>query len=67
MDFEFSQEEQAFLAEVDRFLEENHEEGVMDPLRENFAQLVDTPERRAFMRKIADKGWLGKPQDEMGI
>lgn len=59
MDFEFSQQEQAFLAEVDQFLEDNHEEGVMDPLRENFAQLVDTPARRAFMRKVADKGWLG--------
>ena len=59
MNFEFSQAEQAFLAEVDQFLIDNHEEGVMDPLRENFAQLVDTPERRAFMRKIADKGWLG--------
>jgi alkylation response protein AidB-like acyl-CoA dehydrogenase len=59
VDFEFSQSEQAFLAEVDQFLIDNHEEGVMDPLRENFAQLVDTPERRRFMRKIADKGWLG--------
>lgn len=59
MDFEFSQEEQAFLKEVDEFLCRNHEPGVMDPFRENFAQLVDTPERRAFMRKIADQGWLG--------
>jgi alkylation response protein AidB-like acyl-CoA dehydrogenase len=59
MDFEFSEQERAFLAEVDEFLVENHEEGVMDPLRENFAQLVDTPERRAFLKKIADRGWLG--------
>src|SRR5262245_61321572 len=59
MDFEFSPEEQAFLKEVDEFLSRNHEAGVMDPFRENFAQLVDTPERRAFMRKIAERGWLG--------
>ncbi len=59
MDFEFSQAEQAFLAEVDEFLAANTEEGVMDPPRENFAQLVDTPERRAFMKKIAARGWLG--------
>jgi alkylation response protein AidB-like acyl-CoA dehydrogenase len=31
----------------------------MDLTRENFTQLVDTPERRAFMRKLAAKGWLG--------
>ena len=31
----------------------------MDPTRENFAQLADTPERRAFMKKLAAKGWLG--------
>jgi len=59
MDFEFTQQEQTFLSEVDEFIDENYEEGVMDPLRENFAQLVDTPERRAFMKKIADRGWLG--------
>jgi hypothetical protein len=59
MDFEFSEEERAFLKEVDEFLCRNYEAGVMDPFRENFAQLVDTPERRAFMRKIADRGWLG--------
>jgi hypothetical protein len=31
----------------------------MDLTRENFAQLADTPERRAFMKKLAAKGWLG--------
>src|SRR5512134_1563797 len=31
----------------------------MDPTKENFAQLVDTPKRRAFMKKLAAKGWLG--------
>jgi len=59
VDFEFSAEEKAFAAEVDSFLAENHDDEVMDPTRENFAQLVDTPARRAFVRKMADKGWLG--------
>ena len=31
----------------------------MDLTKENFAQLVDTPARRAFMKKLAAKGWLG--------
>ena len=56
MNFEFTQEQNAFLEQVDGFLEENHDPEVMDPTRENFAQLVDTPERRAFMRKIAERG-----------
>jgi hypothetical protein len=59
VDFEFSQAEQAFVAEVDRFIAENWDPEVMDPRRENMAQLVDTPKRRAFMKKIAERGWLG--------
>ena len=59
MDFEFSTEQHAFLEEVDAFLDEHRHVDVMDPMRENMAQLVDTPERRAFMKKIAEKGWLG--------
>jgi alkylation response protein AidB-like acyl-CoA dehydrogenase len=59
VNFEFSPEEQAFLKEVDEFIAANSSPEVMDPTRENFAQLVDTPERRAFMKKIADRGWLG--------
>src|SRR5262245_18578852 len=59
MDFELSAEEQAFAAEVERFLDENHDPEVMDPTKENFAQLVDTPPRRAFMKKLAARGWLG--------
>jgi len=59
MNFEFSEEEQAFLKDVDEFLCRNYSPEVMDPTRENFAQLVDTPARRAFMKKIADRGWLG--------
>ena len=59
MDFEFSPEEKAFAEKVEQWLVENHDPVVMDPTRENFAQLADTPERRAFMRKLAAQGWLG--------
>ncbi|MFQ5352346.1 MAG: acyl-CoA dehydrogenase family protein [Candidatus Binatia bacterium] len=59
MDFEFTPEQKAFAAEVDRFIEENHDPEVMDLSRENMAQLVDTPARRAFLDKIAERGWLG--------
>ena len=59
MDFEFSADERRFLQEVTAFLEANHDPRVMDPSRENLAQLVDTPERRAFMKKLAKRGWLG--------
>ena len=59
MDFDFSAEEQKFADEVERWLRENHDPVVMDPHRENFSQLADTPERRAFMKKLAAKGWLG--------
>lgn len=59
MDFEFSDKERAFLREVDEFLTANHDPKVMDVTRENMAQVCDTPERRAFMGKLAKKGWLG--------
>ncbi len=59
MDFDFSPEEQKFADEVEAWLVENHDPVVMDPTRENFTQLADTPERRAFMKKLAAKGWLG--------
>ena len=59
MNFEFSEEQYEFLEQVDRFLEENYDPEVMDPSRENMSQLVDTPKRRAFMKKIGQRGWLG--------
>jgi alkylation response protein AidB-like acyl-CoA dehydrogenase len=31
----------------------------MDVTRENMAQISDTPGRRAFMREVAEQGWLG--------
>ncbi len=59
MDFEFSPEEQAFLKEVEKFIADNYDPEVMDVTRENMSQLVDTPKRRALMKKIGEKGWLG--------
>jgi alkylation response protein AidB-like acyl-CoA dehydrogenase len=59
MDFDLSEDQQRFLDEVERFLDENHDPAVMDPTRENMAQICDTPERRAFMAKVGEQGWLG--------
>lgn len=59
MDFDFLPDEQKFADEVEQWLVDNHDPVVMDHHRENFTQLADTPERRAFMKKLAAKGWLG--------
>jgi alkylation response protein AidB-like acyl-CoA dehydrogenase len=59
VDFDFTPEQQAFLAEVESFLDANEDPEVFDPTRENMAQIVDTPARRAFMAKLAERGWLG--------
>ncbi len=59
MDFAFTEAEQRFLADVDRFIDEHRDPEVMDVTRENMAQLVDTPPRRAFMGEIGAQGWLG--------
>ena len=59
MDFDFSAEERAFAEEVERFLDAHATPDVADVCRENMAQIVDTPARRAFMKKLAARGWLG--------
>ncbi len=59
MDFEFSDAEKAFAKEVEAFLDQHATPDVADVCRENMAQIVDTPERRAFMKKLAAKGWIG--------
>jgi hypothetical protein len=59
MDFEFTEEQKAFQEEVEKFLDALDDPEVFDVTRENMAQIVDTPARRAFMKKLADKGWLG--------
>ncbi|MYV98964.1 acyl-CoA dehydrogenase family protein [Streptomyces sp. SID3343] len=59
MDFDFSPDQTAFSEKVERFLDANPDTEVFDVTRENMAQVVDTPARRAYMRKMADQGWLG--------
>ena len=56
MNFEFSDTEMAFQAEVEKFLDEHATADVADVTRENMAQIVDTPERRAFMKKLSKRG-----------
>jgi alkylation response protein AidB-like acyl-CoA dehydrogenase len=59
VDFDFSPEQQAFVKEVEQFIDENDDPEVFDLTRENMAQIVDTPPRRAFMAKMGERGWLG--------
>jgi hypothetical protein len=59
MNFEFSAEEQAFAAELEAFLDEHATPDVADANPEQLSQTVDTPAKRAFMRKLAERGWLG--------
>ncbi len=59
MDFEFSDEQQAFVKEVVAFLDDHDDPEIFDVTRENMAQIVDTPKRRGFMAEIGEQGWLG--------
>ena len=59
MEFEFSEEERRFQKEVEAFLEAEQSPEVMDEHPEQLSQTVDTPAKRAFMRKLAERGWLG--------
>jgi alkylation response protein AidB-like acyl-CoA dehydrogenase len=59
VDFDFSPEQRAFAKEVEQFIDENDDPEVFDLTRENMAQIVDTPPRRAFMAKMGERGWLG--------
>jgi alkylation response protein AidB-like acyl-CoA dehydrogenase len=59
VNFDLSSEERFFESEVERFLEEHRSEAVMDANPEQLSQTVDTPAKRAFMRKLGGKGWLG--------
>ncbi|HMQ27819.1 MAG TPA: acyl-CoA dehydrogenase family protein, partial [Acidimicrobiales bacterium] len=59
MDFDLAPEERAFVAEVARFLAEDVAPEVLDPAPEQLSQTVDTPAKRAFMRQLAERGWLG--------
>src|SRR5262245_5713270 len=59
MDFELSQEERAFEAELERFLDARRSPEVMDRHPEQLSQTVDSPAKRAFMAELAGRGWLG--------
>ncbi|MGH2674492.1 MAG: acyl-CoA dehydrogenase family protein [Actinomycetota bacterium] len=59
MNFGWSEEEKAFQREVRDFIQEHSSPEVTDPRRDGMAQLVDSPERRAFMKAMADRGWIG--------
>jgi alkylation response protein AidB-like acyl-CoA dehydrogenase len=59
VEFDLTPEQQAYRDEVEAFLDEHVTPEVGDVCRENMAQIVDTPPRRAFMRKLAERGWLG--------
>ena len=66
MDFEFSPEQRAFATEVEQFLDEHDDPDVFDLTRENMAQIVDTPKRRAFMRRARRAG-LARPHLAEGV
>ena len=62
MDFDFTSEQRSFAADVEAFLDSEQVPGdtsVFDVTRENMAQIVDTPPRRAFMKRMSERGWLG--------
>ena len=59
MDFELSDAERAFEAELECFLQERQSPEVMDRHPEQLSQTVDTPPKRAFMRALGERGWLG--------
>ena len=59
MDFGFSEEERAFAAEFEAFLDTYATPDVADANPEQLSQTVDTPAKRAFMRQLALRGWLG--------
>jgi alkylation response protein AidB-like acyl-CoA dehydrogenase len=59
VNFDFSLEEVEFEREVEKFLEENASPDVMDANPEQLSQTVDSPAKRAFMRKLSERGWLG--------
>jgi 3-oxocholest-4-en-26-oyl-CoA dehydrogenase alpha subunit len=59
MDFGWTDKELQFRAEVREFIARYAGPGVCDHTRGGIGQLVDSPERRAFMRKLGERGWLG--------
>jgi 3-oxocholest-4-en-26-oyl-CoA dehydrogenase alpha subunit len=59
VDFDYSEDEKRFQKEVREFIREHASAEVADPTREGMAQLVDSPERREFMKAMSARGWIG--------
>ena len=63
MDFRFTQQEEAFIAEVKQFIGEQRmrpgADDVFAPDREADSMLSDSDERRAFNRRLSEAGYLG--------
>ena len=59
MNLEWSAEEKAFRTAVREFIAKTAGPEVADPRRDGMGQLVDSPERRAFMKKLSEQGWIG--------
>lgn len=63
MDFKLTAEEQQFAAGVRAFLDEQarHPDAAefMAPDRDAHSQLANSPERRAFCKRMAAQGYLG--------
>jgi len=59
MNFDFSDEENAFREELEAFLDANRSPEVMDRNPEQLSQTVDTPPKRGLMAGLAERGWLG--------
>jgi len=59
VNFEWSQEEKTFRAKVREFIASCAGPEVADPRRDGMGQLVDSPERRAFMKLLSEQGWIG--------
>jgi hypothetical protein len=59
VNFELDAELLAFQEEVEAFLDEHATPDVADAHPEQLSQTVDSPAKRAFMRKLAQRGWLG--------
>lgn len=59
MNFDFAPRQQAFLKEVQAFLDAHDDPEIFDVTRENMAQIVDTPARRGLMKRLGEQGWLG--------
>ena len=68
MNFAFAPEETDFLEEFRHFLDKEKQRPDADivfaPWRETDSWLVDSPERRAFMKRLADAGYIGMSWDK---